>query len=105
MAVFKIDFPLTNIFRCNNGNTFANVFHWASKPISNPARHLKKAMYILRFRMNYGIAEHVEEGRSKQGVELGERFAAFGSQSIGRIENCRNPLLLFDRWEGNFECF
>src|SRR5690606_10569135 len=49
------------------------------------------------------IAEEVEEGGLEEGVELGECFAAFGAQRIRRIQYPRNPLLLRQRREGDFE--
>jgi hypothetical protein len=56
-------------------------------------------------RIGDGVAEHVEEGGLEEGVELGEGLAAFGPQGIRRIQNPRNPLLLGQGWEGDFEFF
>ena len=38
-----------------------------------------------------------------EGVELGEGLAALGPQGVRRIQNPRNPLLLGEGREGDFE--
>ena len=50
-----------------------------------------------------GVAEHVEEGGLEEGVELGEGLAALGPQGVRRIQNPRNPLLLGEGREGDWE--
>src|SRR5712691_11120656 len=50
-----------------------------------------------------GVAEEVEEEGLGEGVELGEGGAALGPQRLRPIQHLRNPALLRQRGEGDFE--
>lgn len=49
------------------------------------------------------VAEEVEEEGLGEGVELDEGVAALSPQRFGLIQDCRNPPLLRQRREGDFE--
>ena len=55
------------------------------------------------FRVGSGVAEEVEEEGLGEGVELGEGGAALGPQRLRPVQHLRNPPLLRQRRQGNFE--
>ena len=63
-------------------------------------------MSVIALRIGDGVAEEVEEEGLGEGVELGEGGAALGPQRLRPVQHLRNPPLLRQWRQGdyNFGC-
>jgi hypothetical protein len=101
--VFQVELAVDNVSYVDQfGTSIPKLPISYTRPLLK-VHHVREARPLPPLRIGDWIAEEVEEGGLEECVELGECFAAFGTQRIRRIQYPRNPLLLRQRWEGDFE--
>jgi hypothetical protein len=73
--------------------------------LESPLRiaYLTKPRCGPAFRIRRRIAEEVEEEGLDEDIELSKSVAALALQGLGLTQDRRNPLLLRQRWEGDFQ--
>ena len=106
--VTPAEFVRNRVVDSEHGNPVVGEFTVEELAANGPVRiepatdFATPAMSVIAFRIGGGVAEEVEEEGLGEGVELGEGGAALGPQRLRPVQHLRNPPLLRQRRQGNF---